>query len=71
MFTIPNEHMGHGLALLTGSLYINVQDVDAAWNELKDKCQVVYPIENFMYGMREFAITDNNGYILNFGQSIE
>jgi len=28
---------------------------------------VVYPIESFDYGMREFAIRDNNGYILQFG----
>jgi uncharacterized glyoxalase superfamily protein PhnB len=35
-----------------------------------DKAGVVYPIENFFYGMREFAIRDNNGYILQFGQEI-
>jgi hypothetical protein len=26
--------------------------------------------KNFFYGMREFAIRDNNGYILQFGQEI-
>ena len=36
----------------------------------QDKARVVYPIENFFYGMREFAIRDNNGYILQFGQEI-
>jgi len=36
----------------------------------KTKQTIVYPIENFYYGMREFAIRDNNGYILQFGQEI-
>jgi len=31
---------------------------------------VVYPLEDCAYGMREFAIRDNNGYILQFGQEI-
>lgn len=70
MFSLPNGRMNYGRILLSGSIYINVEDVDALWNLLKDKCEVVYPIENFEYGMREFAIKDNNGYVLNFGQDI-
>jgi hypothetical protein len=31
---------------------------------------VCYGIEDFFYGMREFAIYDNNGYLLQFGQPI-
>ena len=38
--------------------------------ELNDRVPVVYPIENFSYGMRAFAIRDN-GYILQFGRPIE
>jgi len=38
MFSIPNEHMNYGRSLLTGSLYINVEDVDLFWEALKDKC---------------------------------
>ena len=40
------------------------------WEQIKDKASVVYPIENFFYGIREFAIRDNNGYVLQFGQEI-
>jgi uncharacterized glyoxalase superfamily protein PhnB len=69
MFSLPNQNMNYGRILLSGSLYINAEDVDALWNLLKDKCEVVYPPENFEYGMREFAIKDNNGYVLNFGES--
>lgn len=70
MFSLPNQHMNYGRILLSGSLYINTQDVDGLWNLLKDKCEIVYPPENFEYGMREFAIKDNNGYVLNFGEDI-
>lgn len=70
MFSLPNEQMNYKTILLTGSIYINVEDVDTLWNLLKDTCAVVYPIENFVYGMREFAIKDNNGYVLNFGESL-
>jgi hypothetical protein len=42
--------------------------VDGLWQRLKDRARVCYPIENFEYGMRELAIYDNNGYLLQFGQ---
>jgi uncharacterized glyoxalase superfamily protein PhnB len=48
-----------------------VDDADEVWNQLKDKAKVSYPIEDFDYGMREFAIYDNNGYLLQFGHSID
>ena len=38
--------------------------------ELKDKARISYEIDNFPYGMREFAVYDNNGYLLQFGQEI-
>ena len=70
MFSLPNEKMNYGTILLSGSLYINVEDVDALWENLKDKCEVVYPIENFIYEMREFAIKDNNRYVINFAEPV-
>ena len=70
MISLPNAHGPFEKPTLTGSLYFNSSDVDALWNEIKGKVSVVYPIENFFYGMREFAIRDNNGYILQFGQEI-
>jgi len=70
MISLPNEHEPFEKPALTGSLYFNCSDVDALWDEIKGRVNVVYPIENFFYGMREFAIRDNNGYILQFGQEI-
>ena len=71
MFSLPNEHRNMPESIMSGSLYFNTDKVDAVWAELKDKAKVCYPIENFHYGMREFAIFDNNGYLLQFGQPIK
>jgi uncharacterized glyoxalase superfamily protein PhnB len=54
----------------TGSLYFRPDNIDRLWERVKDRVPVVYPIENFSYGMREFAIRDNNGYILQFGKPL-
>lgn len=71
MFAGPNAHEPYDKIGLTGSLYFNVEDADAAWEQLKDKARVCYDIETFPWGMREFALYDNNGYILQFGQEVE
>lgn len=55
----------------TGSFYFNIDDVDALWEELQGKVEVCYEPENFPWEMREFAIYDNNGYLLQFGQNLE
>lgn len=70
MLSQRNSHAGGTAPAFTGSLYIEVQDVDALWLELKDKAQVCYPLEQFDYGMREFCIYDNNGYLIQFGQEV-
>ncbi|WP_296382118.1 VOC family protein [Winogradskyella sp.] len=57
--------------VFTGGLYIYVDDIDVIWQILKDKVTISYPIENFEYGMREFAIYDCNGYRIQFGQELE
>ena len=70
MFSAPNEHEGDIRPAFTGSLYFRIKDVDGLWSQLKDAARVCYPIESFEYGMREFAIYDNNGYLLQFGEAI-
>ena len=71
MLARPNEHTSYEKIGFTGSFYFNTDDVDGLWSDLKDKAEVCYGIENFHYGMREFAVYDNNGYLLQFGQRIE
>ena len=71
MFTSRNAHTTIEKPIMTGSLYFNPDNVDEIWELLKDKATVEYPIENFDYGMREFAIRECNGYLLQFGQEID
>jgi uncharacterized glyoxalase superfamily protein PhnB len=71
MFALPNAHIPFEKPVLTGSLYINTTDADGWWQKLKDKCKVCYEIETFPYGMREFAVYDNNGYLIQFGQNMQ
>jgi len=65
MLAGPNPHAGDEEPTFTGSLYFHTDDVDDHWQRLKDKARICYPIENFEYGMREFAIYDNNGYLFS------
>lgn len=70
MLAFPNENADFKKPVFTGSLYFDVDNIDALWNIVKDDCEIVYEIETFDWDVREFAIYDNNGYILQFGQEI-
>ena len=70
MFSKPNEERNIPEPTMSGSLYIEVDDVDSVWDDLKYTGNICYPIENFEYGMREFGMFDNNGYLLQFGEVI-
>lgn len=65
-----NQHEGDTAPAFTGSLYIEVDDVDAMWEAMQNRARVSYALETFPYGMREFAICDNNGYLLQFGTRV-
>lgn len=71
MLSKPNEHEKLNRICFTGSFYFNVDHVDDLWEDLKTKAKICYEIETFDWGMREFAVYDNNGYILQFGQSAD
>lgn len=71
MLTKPNQHESFNRIGFTGSFYFTVDEVDELWEDLKTKTKICYEIETFDWEMREFAIYDNNGYILQFGQHIE
>ena len=71
MYTLPNEHLPFREPMFTGSIYIYLETaIEELWLNLKDQVQVAYSLNSFEYGMREFAIYDNNGYMLQFGQEI-
>lgn len=70
MLALPNAHMPFEKPTFTGSFYFKTDAVETFWQELQNKARVCYPLEDFEYGMREFAIYDNNGYVLQFGQEL-
>ncbi|PZO26890.1 MAG: bleomycin resistance family protein [Flavobacteriaceae bacterium] len=54
----------------SGTFYIMVDNIDELWYSIKDKAEVCSEIETFEWGMREFAIFDNNGYSFQFAQDM-
>ena len=54
----------------TGTLFIEVEGVDALNDRLKASVKVVMPIESKFYGMREFAIEDPDGYVITFAERV-
>lgn len=70
MLSLPNAHIPFDKAIFTGSFYINTDQVDELWDSLKERTRIVYDLQDFDYGMREFAIYDNNGYVIQFGQPL-
>ena len=54
----------------TGTLFIEMDGVDALHDRLKPSVNVVMPIVTQFYGMREFAVTDPDGHILTFAERV-
>jgi lactoylglutathione lyase len=54
----------------TGTLFIEVEGVDALHDRLKPAVKIVMPIETKFYGVREFAIEDPDGYIITFAERV-
>lgn len=50
------------------SFYIEVEDINTIYNEIKEKAEVVKELETTWYGMQEFYVKDCNGYILGFAE---
>ena len=49
-------------------LYINVKDIHAYFDSVKDKVKVLKGLEKTFYGATEFSILDNNNYVLTFAE---
>ena len=69
-FSVPEKNKNVKDTLKAATFYFRTDNVDELWNELKDKCEIVYPVADMIYGMREFGIYDNNGHLLHFGSII-
>ncbi|MCL2048163.1 MAG: VOC family protein [Defluviitaleaceae bacterium] len=49
-----------------GRFNFDVDDVDTLWENLKNKVEVIQPIETMPYGTRKFTIKDLDGNELGF-----
>jgi uncharacterized glyoxalase superfamily protein PhnB len=54
----------------TGTLFIEVEGIDALHDRLTDAATIVMPIVTQWYGMREFAISDPDGYVITFAERV-
>ncbi|MHC5060785.1 MAG: VOC family protein [Planctomycetota bacterium] len=54
----------------TSVLYIEVEDIEKAYEDFKDKVTIVKDIETKFYGKREFYFCDCNGYVLGLAGDI-
>jgi uncharacterized glyoxalase superfamily protein PhnB len=61
-----------GLSMGGGNtMFIEVDGVDPLYERIRSKVPVVMAIHTQWYGMREFAITDPDGYVITFAQRVE
>ena len=50
----------------SATLYIGVENIDRMYKKMKEKYEILCDIHKTFYGSDEFAIEDNNGYIITF-----
>jgi uncharacterized glyoxalase superfamily protein PhnB len=55
----------------SGTLYFNMVGVREFFEQIKNKVQIVWPLEAMDYGQTEFGIKDCDGYTLAFAEALE
>ncbi|MBY0527479.1 MAG: VOC family protein [Gemmataceae bacterium] len=53
---------------LTGTLYSQMEGVQAFYDRIKEQVEVVWPLEVMHYGQKEFGIRDEDGCTLAFAE---
>ena len=65
-----NPLTGHNKPVLSGLIYIIIDDVDGMAKTLSGNVPFEWGPESQEYGLRELGIKDNNGYYLVFAQEM-
>jgi len=60
-------HLGEKPAF-TGTLYFEMKGVEEFYARVKDRIEIVWPLESMEYGTREFGVRDLDGYTLAFAE---
>ena len=63
------SHLGDTPAF-TGTLYFNMTGVQEFFEQIKERVEIVWPLENMEYGQKEFGIRDSDGYLLAFAEEL-
>ena len=50
------------------TMFIVMEDIARLWAAIKDQARIVMPIKDQWYGMTEFSIQDEDGYVLTFAE---
>ena len=61
------ENLG-AAPVMSGTIYFFINDVDDYYQQIKNRVDVQWPLQDMSYGTREFGIKDCNGYYLAFAQ---
>jgi uncharacterized glyoxalase superfamily protein PhnB len=62
------SHLGDN-PQFTGTLYFHMAGVRQFFEDIKDKVDIVWPLETMDYGQTEFGIHDRDGYTLAFAEA--
>ncbi|MDR1386636.1 MAG: VOC family protein [Propionibacteriaceae bacterium] len=52
------------------TLFIKVDDLAGFYAEVKDKVRILADVHTTFYGAKEFAVADNNGYVLTMAENL-
>jgi len=50
------------------TMFILTEGIASLWAGVKDMARVVMPLKDQWYGMTEFSIQDNDGYVITFAE---
>jgi lactoylglutathione lyase len=53
------------------TMFIEIDDIDAYYEQIRNRVHIVLPLVNQWYGMREFGIEDPDGYVITFAQPVK
>jgi uncharacterized glyoxalase superfamily protein PhnB len=54
-----------------GTFFIEMDGIDALYNDVKDKIKIASAMRTTFYGKREFTIEDLNGYFITFAEDVK
>ena len=55
----------------TGTLYFHMDGVREFFDRIKNRAEIVWPLETMDYGQTDFGIHDCDGYTLAFAEALE